>query len=58
MPKDNIEYWMSKATGGAAQESLEEVVYEGIGPGSVQMIVRTLTDNRKRTFPTVRHQFT
>ena len=57
VPKDNIEFWMSKATGSASQDQLEEVVYEGLGPGSVQMVVRALTDNRKRTFPNVRHQF-
>ena len=58
VPKDNVEYWISKSTGSAAQDQLEEVVYEGLGPGSVQIIVRGLTDNRKRTFPFVRHHFT
>jgi transcriptional/translational regulatory protein YebC/TACO1 len=33
------------------------VTYEGIGPGSVAVIIEALTDNRKRTAPAVRHIF-
>jgi len=48
MPKDNIERAIKKASGGDA-ESIEEVRYEGYGPGGVALIVEALTDNRNRT---------
>lgn len=36
---------------------MEEVVYEGYGPGGVGIIVKCLTDNRNRTVPELRHAF-
>jgi transcriptional/translational regulatory protein YebC/TACO1 len=36
---------------------VEEVFYEGYGPGGVALIVRSLTDNRNRTAPNMRHIF-
>lgn len=56
MPKDNIQRAISKATGGDA-ENIEEVRYEGYGPGGVALIVETLTDNRNRTGGDVRAAF-
>jgi len=47
MPKENIERAISKGT--KSEENLEEVVYEGFGPGGVAIIVETATDNRNRT---------
>jgi YebC/PmpR family DNA-binding regulatory protein len=34
---------------------LEEITYEGYGPGGVGIIIETATDNRNRTFPEVRN---
>ncbi len=34
---------------------LEEVTYEGMGPGGVGIIIEAATDNRNRTFPEVRN---
>jgi YebC/PmpR family DNA-binding regulatory protein len=57
MPNDNIERAIAKATGAGAEEQLEEIVYEGYGPGGTAILLTTLTDNRNRTVSEVRHQF-
>jgi YebC/PmpR family DNA-binding regulatory protein len=58
MPKDNIERAIAKGTGeGADAAALEDVVYEGYGPGGVAMLVEAVTDNRNRTGSDVRHTF-
>jgi YebC/PmpR family DNA-binding regulatory protein len=56
MPKDNIERAIEKGTGtgGAA---LENLVYEGYGPGGVAYVVEATTDNHQRTGSEVKHQF-
>lgn len=56
MPKDNIERALAKGSGAGAA-SLEEVVYEGYGPGGVAMIIMAVTDNNNRTAPLIRHAF-
>ena len=56
MPKDNIQRAVDRGAGGAA-ENLEEVRYEGFGPGGVGVIVESLTDNRNRTAGEVRAAF-
>ena len=56
MPKDNIERAIAKGTGeGADAEALEEVLYEGYGPGGVALLIEAVTDNRNRTGSEVRH---
>ena len=57
MPKDNIDRAIKKAQAGDA-DTLEEIRYEGFGPGGVGMIVETLTDNRNRAAANVRSLFT
>ena len=58
MPKDNIERAIAKGTGeGGDAEALEEVLYEGYGPGGVALLVAATTDNRNRTGSEVRHTF-
>ncbi len=57
MPNDNIERAIKKGSGAGAGENYEEVIYEGYGPAGVAVIVSTLTDNRNRTAPEVRHAF-
>src|SRR5215813_5208607 len=56
MPKDNIQRAIDKATGAGA-ENIEEVRYEGYGPGGVALIVETMTDNRNRTAADIRAAF-
>ncbi len=56
MPKDNIERAIAKGTGdGADGAVLEEIVYEGYGPGGVALLVEAVTDNRNRTGADIRH---
>ena len=57
MPKDNIERAIKKGTGEGGGAALEEIGYEGYGPGGVAVLVETLTDNRNRTTGEVRHAF-
>jgi YebC/PmpR family DNA-binding regulatory protein len=54
MPLSNIERAIKRASGGNGQEALEEIVYEGYGPGGVAIMLQTLTSNRKRTASDVR----
>src|SRR4051812_9738983 len=46
MPKDNIDRAIKKGSGDAGGETLEELVYEGYGPGGVAVLVEVTTDNR------------
>ena len=57
MPKDNIDRAIKKAQGGDA-DTMEEIRYEGFGPGGVGLIVEVLTDNRNRAAGNVRAIFT
>ena len=56
MPRENIERVLKKASSGD-QDSLEEIRYEGYGPGGVAIIVEAVTDNRNRTASEVRSSF-
>ena len=56
VPKDVIERAIAKASGGDS-DAIEEVRYEGYGPGGVAFIVETMTDNRNRTASSVRSIF-
>ena len=59
MPKDNIERAIAKGTGADSDaQAIDEVVYEGYGPGGVAILVEALTDNRNRTGSEIRHAFT
>ncbi|MCX6723920.1 MAG: YebC/PmpR family DNA-binding transcriptional regulator [Candidatus Staskawiczbacteria bacterium] len=49
MPKENIERAIKKGTGELAGESLEEVSYEGFGPGGIALIIEGISDNTNRT---------
>jgi YebC/PmpR family DNA-binding regulatory protein len=57
MPRDNIERAVKKGTGELAGETLDEISYEGYGPGGVAILVETMTDNRNRTNGEVRSIF-
>lgn len=56
MPKDNIQRAIDRG-GGKDAETLEEIRYEGFGPGGVGIIVEAATDNRNRTAGDVRAAF-
>ena len=58
MPADNIKRAIQRGTGEIPGVIYEEVQYEGYGPGGAAVLLQTLTDNRNRTTPEVRHIFT
>ena len=58
MPKENIERAIRKGSGEDGGDALEEIRYEGYGPGGVAIMVDCVTDNRNRTVSEVRHAFT
>ena len=57
MPKDNIERAIKKGTGELAGGDMEEILYEGYGPGGVAVMCDIMTDNRNRTAPEMRKLF-
>jgi YebC/PmpR family DNA-binding regulatory protein len=56
MPMSNIERSIQRAADKSAAQ-LEEILYEGYGPGGVAVLVEVATDNRNRTLPEVRLAF-
>jgi YebC/PmpR family DNA-binding regulatory protein len=58
MSRDTIERAIKRGVGGLEDANLEEIRYEGYGPGGVAVMVDCLTDNRNRTVAEVRHAFT
>ena len=57
MPMDNIDRTIKRALGSGEGNNLEEITYEGYGPGGTAMLVQTLTENRNRTVAEVRNAF-
>ncbi|MBM3761269.1 MAG: YebC/PmpR family DNA-binding transcriptional regulator [Acidobacteria bacterium] len=57
MPADNIKRAVMRGTGELEGATIEEVTYEGYGPGGAAIIVQCATDNRVRTVSDVRHIF-
>lgn len=58
MTKDVIERAIKRGVGGMEGESVDEVRYEGYGPGGTALMVDCMTNNRNRTVAEVRHAFT
>jgi YebC/PmpR family DNA-binding regulatory protein len=54
MPKENIQRSIDRVADKNAA-ALEEITYEGMGPGGIGIIIETATDNRNRTFPEVKN---
>ena len=57
MPKDTMDRAIARGVGAGDEGSVEEIVYEGYGPGGVAILVETMTDNRNRTVAGIRHAF-
>ena len=57
MPKDNIQRSIDRVADKNAAV-LEEITYEGYGPGGAGIIIETATDNKNRTYPEVRTALT
>jgi YebC/PmpR family DNA-binding regulatory protein len=57
MPSSNIDRAIQRVADKSAAQ-LQELVYEGYGPGGVAVLVEVATDNTNRTLPEVRLAFT
>jgi YebC/PmpR family DNA-binding regulatory protein len=57
MPMDNITRAIKRGTGELEGATIEEVMFEGYGPGGVAIMVACATDNRNRTVAEMRHVF-
>jgi YebC/PmpR family DNA-binding regulatory protein len=57
LPKENIERAIKKGIGEIDGGDVEEILYEGYGPGGVAVLCDIMTDNRNRTAPEVRKLF-
>ena len=49
MPSDNIKRAIQKGTGAGEGIHIDEITYEGYGPGGAAFIVDVMTDNKNRT---------
>jgi YebC/PmpR family DNA-binding regulatory protein len=57
MSRDIIERAIARGAGTTDGENVEELSYEGYGPGGVAVMVEAMSDNRNRTAAAVRHAF-
>ena len=57
MPADNIKKAILRGTGELEGGQIEEVMFEGYGPGGAAVLVNVATDNRNRTVAEIRHMF-
>jgi YebC/PmpR family DNA-binding regulatory protein len=58
MTKDSVERAVKRGSGGGEGDDVEEIRYEGYGPGGIAVMVDCMTNNRNRTVAEVRHAFT
>ena len=54
MPNANVERAIQRAVGGDDGAALEEITYEGYGPGGTAVLIEAVTDNRNRTVADIR----
>ena len=57
MPADNIKKAIMRGTGELEGGQIDEVMFEGYGPGGAAVLVNVATDNRNRTVSEIRHVF-
>lgn len=57
MPANNIQRAIDRGSGKLGGEQIQEVMYEGYGPGGAAILVECATDNINRTYPAVRLAF-
>jgi YebC/PmpR family DNA-binding regulatory protein len=57
MPADNVKRAIEKGSGAGGADQMEDLSYEGYGPGGVAIFIETLTDNRNRTAGDIRSYF-
>jgi YebC/PmpR family DNA-binding regulatory protein len=57
MPSDNIKKAIMRGTGELEGGQIDEIMFEGYGPGGAAVLVSVATDNRNRTVAEIRHMF-
>lgn len=57
MPADNIKRAIMRGTGELEGGQIDEIMFEGYGPGGAAVLVAVATDNRNRTVSEIRHAF-
>lgn len=57
MPNENIQRAIKRGTGELEGGQIDEITFEGYGPGGAAVIVQVATDNRNRTVSEIRHVF-
>lgn len=57
MPKENVTRAIDRGLGKLPGQTLEEVIYEGFGPGKTAFLVMAVTDNKLRTYAEVKNIF-
>src|ERR1700690_2620643 len=57
MPADNIKRAIMRGTGELEGGQIDEIMFEGYGPGGAAVLVDVATDNRNRTVSEIRHMF-
>jgi YebC/PmpR family DNA-binding regulatory protein len=57
MPSDNIKRAIMRGTGELEGGQIDEIMFEGYGPGGAAVLVMVATDNRNRTVSEIRHMF-
>src|SRR6476660_2354652 len=57
MPADNIKRAIMRGTGELEGGQIDEILFEGYGPGGAAVLVSAATDNRNRTVSEIRHTF-
>ena len=57
MPADNIKRAVMRGTGELEGGQIDEIMFEGYGPGGAAVLVNVATDNRNRTVSEIRHMF-
>src|SRR5580692_3524795 len=57
MPADNIKRAIMRGTGELEGGQIDEIMFEGYGPGGAAVLVMVATDNRNRTVSEIRHAF-
>lgn len=58
MTRDTVDRAIERGSGNHEADQVDELTYEGYGPGGIAVFVETMTNNKNRTVAEVRHAFT
>lgn len=57
MPKENIDRAIARGSGAGGATAVEEILYEGFGPGGIAILVQAATDNKNRAYGDIKTAF-